>query len=130
MKCNLLSALFIALSVSCFGQHPALLYDSRHPVAEDSIGIIKRIKSSYGKKLKVVYTNGQKRKIYKRELWGFQSRNGRLYRLYDNKAMRVIRQGEIVKYEYKQPGTDCFSWRYSANLDSPVYRTKRKARRL
>jgi len=127
-KYRLLTVLFVALSASCFGQQPALMNDSQHPVSADSVGTIKRIKSPVGKKLKVVYTNGQKRKIQKNDLWGFRNRSGRLYRLYDNKALRVVKQKDVVKYEYKQPGTTHFSWRYSADLNSPVYRTKRKAR--
>ncbi|GGB76730.1 hypothetical protein GCM10011325_00280 [Dyadobacter sediminis] len=106
------------------------MYDSKQAVYEDSVGTIKKIVSPYGKNLKVVYKNGQKRKILKSSLWGFQNRSGKLYRLYDNKAMRVLRQSGIIKYAYKQPGTNHFSWRYSADLDSPVFRTKRKARHL
>lgn len=128
MKGRLLSVLWFLLSVRCFGQFPALMYDSKHAVSEDSVGAIKKIVAPYGKKLKVVYENGQKRKILKSDLWGFQNRSGRLYRLYRNKAMRVLKQGDVVKYVYKQPGTHNFSWRYSADLDSPVFRTKRKAR--
>ncbi|TLU95808.1 hypothetical protein [Dyadobacter sediminis] len=130
MKGGLLIVLLGLLSGRCFGQFPALMYDSKQAVYEDSVGTIKKIVSPYGKNLKVVYKNGQKRKILKSSLWGFQNRSGKLYRLYDNKAMRVLRQSGIIKYAYKQPGTNHFSWRYSADLDSPVFRTKRKARHL
>lgn len=128
MRYRLLFVLFFAFSTCCFGQGFALMYDSQHAISADSVGIIKRIKSPVGKKIKVVYTNGRKRKILKDELWGFRNRGGRIYRLYDNKALRIVKQKDIVKYEYKQPGTTHFSWRYSANPDSPVYRTKEKAR--
>jgi hypothetical protein len=130
MRINLIGIFFLVLSASCFGQNPALMYTSHSGVSEDSIGVIKRIKSPVGKKVKVIYSNGQKSKILKSELWGFRTRSGRLYRLYDGKALRVVKQNDIVKYEYKQPGTTCYSRRYSANLDSPVVWTKRKARRM
>ncbi|KAA6432660.1 hypothetical protein FEM33_23340 [Dyadobacter flavalbus] len=130
MKGGLLIVLLGLLSGRCFGQFPALMYDSKHAVWEDSVGTIKKIASPYGKNLKVVYKNGQKRKILKSGLWGFRDRSGKLYRLYDNKAMRVLRQSDLIKYAYKQPGTHHFSWRYSTDLDSPVVRTKRKARHL
>lgn len=130
MKTNVLAILFLALSASCFGQKAALMYTSHSSVSEDSVGMIKRIKSPVGKKVKVIYANGQKTKILKSELWGFQNSRGRVYRLYDSKALRVVKQNDIVKYEYKQPGTTCYSRRYSADLDSPVVWTKRKARRM
>jgi len=128
MRYGLLFVLFFACLACCSGQGSALMYDSQHAVSADSFGIIKRIKSPVGKKVKIVYTNGQKRKILKDELWGFRNRSGRVYRLYDNKALRIVKQKDVVKYEYKQPGTTHFSTRYSADLNSPVYRTKRKAR--
>ena len=129
LKFKLLSLFVFTVSFSCYGQSPALLFSRQHPVTADSFGVIKKIKSPpLGKKIKVVYNDGQKRKVLKDNLWGFQGSNGRLYRIYDNKVFEVVRQDDIVKYERKLAGTNQYQRRFSANLDSPLFLTKRNTR--
>lgn len=129
MKYNLLTIFLCTVCLSCNGQGPALLFSRQHPVTSDSLGVIKKIKSPpFGENLKVIYGDGQKRKVLKNDLWGFQGSNGRLYRIYDNKVFRVIRQGSIVKYERRLAGTNQYQWRFSSDLDSPLFQTRKKAR--
>ena len=125
------SVLLLLASCLCsFAQHPALMYNRQHPVTEDSVGVIKRIAAPpLSKKLKVVYENGRKRKVLKDDVWGFQDRRGRLFRVYEGAVYRTIIKDDIVKYQRQKPGTNEYQWRYSTDLDSPLYWTKRKARR-
>ncbi|MCF8452916.1 MAG: hypothetical protein K9G42_06915 [Pedobacter sp.] len=129
LKFKLLSIFLFALTLSCYGQTPALLFSPQNQVTADSHGVIRKIKApATGKNLMVVYNDGQKRKLLKDDLWGFLDRKGRSYRIDDNKVFRVVRQDDIVKYDRKLAGTNQYQRRFSADLESPLVQTKRKAR--
>ncbi|WP_276345602.1 hypothetical protein [Daejeonella sp. JGW-45] len=129
LKYKFLAIFLFTVCFSTYGQAPALLFDRQDPVTEDATGVIKKIKSpEYGKYLKVVYLNGRKNKVLKSTLWGFQGNNGKLYRIYDNKVFKIVKQDDIVKYERTLAGTNQYQRRFSSDLDSPLYQTKRKAR--
>ncbi len=129
LKYKILTVLFFAVCFSTYAQGPALLFDREAPVTKDSLGVIKKIKSPQtGKYLKVVYDSGRKNKVLKSDLWGFRGSKGRLYRIDDNKVFKVLKQDDIVKYERTLAGTNQRQRRFSSDLDSPLYQTKRKAR--
>lgn len=129
LKFNLLFILIFALALSGYGQSPALLFSPQNPVSADSHGVIRKIKApETGKNLTVVYHDGQKRKVLKDEVWGFLDKKGRAYRIADNQVLRVVSQNDIVKYERKLAGTNQYQRRFSADLESPLVQTKRKAR--
>ncbi len=129
LKYKFLTLFLFTVCSSTYGQGPALLFNRQYPVTEDSLGVIKKIKSpELGKYIKVVYSNGRKNKVLKDNLWGFQDRNGRLYRIYNNKTFKIVKQDDIVKYERTLAGTNQYQRRFSSDLDSPLYQTKRKAR--
>ncbi|QRR00683.1 hypothetical protein [Dyadobacter sandarakinus] len=112
-----------------FGQQAALMYDSQHAVTKDSIGVIKRIASHpLSRNLKVVYTNGKKRKVPEKEVWGFRGRTGHLYRVYKGDVFRVMPKKDFVRYERHLTGTH-YQVRFSSDLDSPMVWSKRKARK-
>jgi hypothetical protein len=130
MKNTLLLMLLFAVCQGCATQKPAIVYNAGQLIDTDSIGEMKRIAAPVGRNIAVVYTNGERRKIRKSDVWGYVDNRGRMFRLHKGHAYKVFMRGDFVKYERRMPGTNVYRRLYSADLDSPVYLSKRKARRL
>jgi hypothetical protein len=126
----------LLIAGSAVGQQAALYYQSADIDKTQPDNSIRNIDvQKLGRYLVIKYKNRAKTKVPKDSVWGFRDKKGRLYRMFKGEPYEVVKKNGYVRYAYDSfiyieptliPNKEA---RYSATLDSPIVRTKKKALR-
>jgi hypothetical protein len=79
----------------------------------------------------VVYADGHKEKILRKDIWGYEDQKSRVFRYYGKSFFQLRDVGELVRYVVPQLGVDGLLTQYtyfSKTLDSTIHGSKRRAR--
>lgn len=109
-----------------------ILYTSRDLNRTDTTRAIDAIRphwfaGQFATNITVIHKNGVKQKISRDSIWGFEDRDHSVYRSYQGDLYRMNQADDLLMY---MNATSHYRFiRYSRTLDSPLYGTKRKARK-
>jgi len=128
MRKGIISLLFIVVTHVCVSQK---VYFNPNDYKENTGLVFAKLKvgpkylnTELSGNIKVIDTQGNKLKIKKDSVWGYESKNGKVYRLYRDNSIEVVDNGNLVIYKFSSLYWD--SYFFSTSLSSEIYRLNKR----